>query len=87
MVKVDDKLIIDQDHFMQTLEIPNLKEISSMKKYHILTEKYQTEFRSWVSKLNMLSVTSRPDITFEVKILATKYGKQRKGLSMMLQKS
>ena len=76
--KVDDKIIIDQDHFVQTLEIPNLKEISSLKKHTILPDKHQTEFRSLVSKLNMLSVTSRPDITFEVKILTTKYGKATK---------
>ena len=77
--KVDDKIIIDQDHFVQTLEIPDLKEISSLKKHTILPDKHQTEFRSLVSKLNMLSVTSRPDITFEVKILTTKYGKATKG--------
>ena len=74
----EDGIIINQDHFVENLTSPNLNEISSMKKEDLLPDKYQTEFRSVVSKLNMLSMTSRPDITFEVKILTTKYGKAKK---------
>ena len=74
----EDGIMINQDHFVENLTPPNLNEISSMKKEDLLPNKYQTEFRSVVSKLNMLSMTSRPDITFEVKILTTKYGKAKK---------
>ena len=72
--------MLNQDHFVENLTPPNLNEISSIKKDSLLSEKFQTEFRSEVSKLNMLSVTSRPDITFEVKVLTTKYGKATKSL-------
>ena len=72
-------MVINQDHFVEVLEIPDLKQISLFKKHTTLPDKYQTEFRSLVSKLNMLSMTSRPDITFEVKVLTTKYGKATKG--------
>jgi len=73
-----DQVIINQDHFVESLVPPDLKEISSVKKEALLSDRYQTEFRSLVSKLNMLSVTSRPDITFEVKLLTTKYGNATK---------
>ena len=64
--------------FVESLVPPDLKEISSDRKEALLSDHYQTEYRSLVSKLNMLSVTSRPDITFEVKLLTTKYGNATK---------
>ena len=81
--KEDDNVIIDQDHLVEQLEAPDMKEISSMKKEDKLPEKFQTVFRSLVSKLNMFSMTARPDITFDVKSLTTKYGKALK-LDLML---
>ena len=71
-------IIINQDHYVENMTKPNLNEISSMKKDDLLPGKFQTEFRSIVSKLNMLSMTSRPDITFDVKMLTTTYGKAKK---------
>ena len=76
-------ITINQDHFIEKLTTPDMSEISSMKKECLLPEKFQTIFRSLVSKLNMLSMTARPDITFEVKMLTTKYGKALK-LDLML---
>ena len=70
-------IIINQDHYVENLTKPNLNEKSSMKKDDLLPSKFQTEFRSIVSKLNMLSMTSRPDITFDVKVLTTKYGEAK----------
>ena len=74
----DGNVVINQDHFIEKLVAPEMNEISSMKKETLLPEKYQTSFRSLVSKLNMLSMTARPDITFDVKVLTTKYGKALK---------
>ena len=74
----DGNVIINQDHFIEKLTAPEMNEISSMKKETLLPEKHQTSFRSLVSKLNMLSMTARPDITFDVKVLTTKYGKALK---------
>ena len=77
--KEDEKVTINQDHFVDSIEIPDIGEISSLKKDVLLSEKFQTTFRSLVSKLNMLSMSARPDISFEVKLLTMRYGKATKG--------
>ena len=38
----------------------------------------QTQFRALVSKLNILSLTARLDVSYKVKILTTRYGKASK---------
>ena len=76
--KEGNEVTVNQDHFVQNMEAPDLKELSSLKKDCILRDEYQTKYRSLVSKLNILSVTARPDICFEVKVLTTKYGKATK---------
>ena len=73
--KEDNGIVINQDHFANSIEAPDLKGISSLKKSSLLPEEFQTKYRSLVSKLNMLSVTARPDVAFEVKVLTTRYGK------------
>ena len=40
----------------------------------MLPAEYQTVFCSVASKLNMLALTSRPDFTFDCKMLTSKYG-------------
>ena len=72
------KVVIDQDHFVESIEPPDLTAISSNKKSWTLDEEFQTKFRSLVSKLNILSMSARPDIAYEVKVLTTKYGKASK---------
>ena len=42
---------------------------------NLLDEEGQGNFRSIAAKLSMLSVTSRPDIAFDSKIMTTKLGK------------
>ena len=78
MERDGENLVINQDQFVNNMEAPDVKDISSMKKNTLLPEDYQTKYRSLVSKLNMLSVTARPDVSFEVKVLTTKYGKATK---------
>ena len=78
-IKEDEEGIkIDQDKYVEDLEIPNVKNISTLTKDSILNTEYQTIFRSTTSKLNMLSITARPDIAFDVKLLSSKYGKATK---------
>ena len=60
----DGSLIIDQDHFVESIEAPNLHGISSLRKSDLLDENMQTQFRSLVSKLNILSFSSGPDISY-----------------------
>ena len=71
-------MIIDQDHFVESIQAPSLNGISSFRKSDLLNESMQTQFRALVSKLNILSLSARPDISYEVKILTTKYGKATK---------
>ena len=72
------KVIINQDHFVESIIPPDLGKISSNKKSWVLDDEFQTKYRSLVSKLNILSMSARPDISFEVKVLTTKYGKATK---------
>ena len=72
------KIIINQDHFVDSIMPPDMTKISSNKKAWVLNEEYQTKYRSLVSKLNILSMSARPDISFEVKVLTTRYGKGTK---------
>ena len=79
VVKEDeDGIKIDQDKYVEDLEIPNVKNISALTKDSILDAEHQTIFRSLTSKLNMLSITARPDIAFDVKLLTSRYGKATK---------
>ena len=77
--KEGEAVIINQDHFVESIIAPDLEKISSYKKSWMLSEEFQTKYRSLVSKLNILSMSARPDISFEVKVLTTKYGKANKG--------
>ena len=65
-------MIIDQDHFVEGIKAANLNGISSLRKSDLLDENMQTHYRAMVSKLNILS------LSYEVKILTTKYGKASK---------
>ena len=69
---------IDQDHYFKELEIPDISGLSGMVKVDVLSEKWQTTFRSLASKLNLISLSSRPDIVFQAKYLTTRYGKATK---------
>ena len=69
---------IDQDKYIDNLEIPNVKNIAHLTKDSILDPENQTIYRSITSKLNMLSITARPDICFDVKLLTSRYGKATK---------
>ena len=71
-------IIMDQDHYVESLEIPDISESQSLKRDEILNEKLQTTFRSLASKLNMLSMSSRPDFAIQAKMLTTKYGSATK---------
>ena len=65
----------DQYHFVESIKAPDLNGISSVRKSDLLNENKQTQLRALVSKLNILSLSAKPDTSYEVKILTTKYGK------------
>ena len=71
-------IVIDQKQYVEELEVPEIHKISHLSKTDVLDKEHQTLFRSLASKLNMLSITVRPDIAFEAKMLTSRYGKATK---------
>ena len=74
----DGDIVIDQDHYVQGLEIPDISGLQGIKRDETLNDSFQTMFRSLASKLNMLSISSRPDFAIQAKLLTTKYGSATK---------
>ena len=67
-------LTLDQDHYVGIMELPDISGIKGNLD-DILDEEGQTIFRSLAAKLNMLSVTSRPDMAYVAKLFAMIYTK------------
>ena len=74
----DGSIILDQNHYVKEIEVPDLEQVKSLKKADKLPPGLQSVFRSLASKLNMLALSSRPDYTFAAKFLTTQYGKATK---------
>ena len=78
LAKEDGDIVINQDHYITALEVPDLSKISHLKRDDVLPEKFQSMFRSLASKLNMIAMSSRPDVMYDAKVLTTKYGNATK---------
>ena len=72
------EIMIDQKHYVDALEIPDMPELSKLVKQQELPVKLQSVFRSLASKLNVLASTVRPDYTYAAKYLTTRYNKATK---------
>ena len=55
---------LDQDHYIANLEVPDISSLNNMSKQDILPAAWQSTFRSIASKLNLISLSSRPDLVF-----------------------
>ena len=75
---VNGDIIIDQKHYLDELEVPDMQQLQGITKTDILPDKLQSTFMSLASKLNMLALSSRPDFTFAAKQLTSRYGKATK---------
>ena len=64
---VNGDIIIDQKHYLDELEVPDMQQLQGITKTDILPDKLQSTFMSLASKLNMLALSSRPDFTFAAK--------------------
>ena len=71
-------MILDQKHYVDNLEIPNMDSLKNVVKQDVLSESWQSTFRSLASKVNVLASTVRPDFTFAAKYLTTRYNKATK---------
>ena len=78
MKQTNDGIEVDQDHYVEALEVLDMKEANNLKVDELLLTAGQSEFRSVVGKLSMIAYQSRPDLCFEIKVLSTKFGKATK---------
>ena len=78
MVQENNGIFVNQDHYIQSLELPDLSLVESMKVEEVLDVSGQSEYRGWVAKLLYIGFQSRPDICFDSKCLSSKYGSATK---------
>ena len=69
---------MDQDHYVEALEGPNMDTVTKCSMEEVMDDEGQREFRSAVAKLNCVGYQSRPDLCFDAKSLSTKFGKATK---------
>ena len=78
IVQYREGIKVDNNHYVQAMELPNMELVKNINLDTVMNSEGQTEFRSVMGKLTALAHTSRPDICFEVKVLASKFGKANK---------
>ena len=78
MVQYEDGIVVDNNHYVAAMDLPNMDLVKHMENDQLMNPDGQTEFRSAVGKLTSLAHTSRPDICFDVKTMASKLGKATK---------
>ena len=69
-------ITVDQDHYINTFEVPDMEVASGQLMSDLLNSEGQTLFRGHVSRVLHIGYLSRPDVLFEV--LSTKLGKVTK---------
>ena len=74
MVQEKNGITVDQNHYIQLLEVPDLQSVANLKMDDTLDADGQTEFRGWVAKILYIGYQSRPDLIFEGKCLSSKFG-------------
>ena len=70
-----DRIVMNQDHFIDSIELIDLSRFAWMSNYDVLDESCQALFRSKVGALNWPAVETRPDIAYEVMELSTCFRK------------
>ena len=79
MIQKKNGIVINQDHYVESLELPDMQVAANMKSDDVLCPEGQAEFRGCVAKILYIGSQSRPDVCFEGKALSTKFGKATKG--------
>ena len=69
---------MDCQHYVDSLEVPDLRQLAGKAKQDVLSQELQSTFRSLASKVNVLAQTVRPGFMFTAKYLSTRYGKATK---------
>ena len=78
MIQEHNGIGINQDHYVDALELPDMQRSVNLKLDDILCPEGQSEFRACVAKILYIGSQSRPDVCFEGKSLSTKFGKATK---------
>ena len=78
MTQTGHSIIIDQDHYVQGLELPDMSIAEGLKFDNLLCSEGQTMFRGCVAKILHVGYQSRPDVCFQAKCLSSKFGKATK---------
>ena len=79
MTQTQNEIIIDQDHYVRALELPDMEVARGQNMNDMLNAEGQAVFRGCVAKVLYVGYQSRPDVCFEAKCLSTKFGKATKG--------
>ena len=72
------ELVVDCQHYVDSLKVPDLRQLAGKAKQDVLSQELQSTFRSLASKVNVLAQTVRPDFMYAAKYLSTRYGKATK---------
>ena len=75
MTQTGHSIIIDQDHYVQGLELPEMSITEGLNYDDQLCSEGQTIFRGCVAKILHVGYQSRPDVCFQAKCLSSKFGK------------
>ena len=78
MTQTGHSIVIDQDHYVQGLELPDMSITEGLKFDDLLCSEGQTMFRGCVAKILHVGYQSRPDVCFQAKCLSSKFGKATK---------
>ena len=74
-----DCIVIDQDQYVDGLEIPEVLGLEDYENNDILNEDHQGEYRAVVGKISWVATTSRPDLAYDNLVLSTKLGNTTAG--------
>ena len=72
------EIILDLQHYVDSLEVPDMRQVANKAKQDVLSVELQSKFRSLASKIHVLATTVRPDFMYAAKYLSTRYGKATK---------
>ena len=79
-------MIVDCQHYVENMKIPDSKQFAKIAKQDVLSYELQSTFRDMTSKFNALAHTIRPDIMYATKYLCTRKGKATKSDMTQLMK-
>ena len=68
-------IITDQDHYVDTLEMPDWKPGKGSELDELLDDETQGEFRTLVGRIGWVSKSSRPNLAYDNLVLSLKVGK------------